>query len=119
LERSNAPWLPDQNLEVKLGFIKDLEHGLVQREADDIGDDVVSYATIKAMSSGNPLMLKKVEMDSKMHRLEALRREWLRARTGMAREKGYIEKRIPRPKPPSAFWKPTSPSASRPARNSR
>jgi hypothetical protein len=84
-----------QNLEAKLGFIKDLERGLIQREADDIGDDVVSYATIKAMSSGNPLMLKKVELDSQMHRLEALRREWLRARTGMAREKGYIEKRIP------------------------
>lgn len=84
-----------QNLEAKLGFIKDLERGLVQREAEDIGDDVVSYATIKAMSSGNPLMLKKVELDSKMHRLDALRREWLRARTGMAREKGYVERRIP------------------------
>jgi N12 class adenine-specific DNA methylase len=84
-----------QNLEAKLGFIKDLERGLVQREAEDIGDDVVSYATIKAMSSGNPLMLKKVELDSKMHRLEALRREWLRNRTGMAREKGYVERRIP------------------------
>jgi len=84
-----------QNLEAKLGFIKDLERGLVQREADDIGDDVVSYATIKAMSSGNPLMLKKVELDSKMHRLEALRREWLRARTGMGHEKAYTERRIP------------------------
>ena len=50
-----------QLLEAKLGFIKDMERGTVQREADDIGDDVVSYAAIKAMSSGNPRLLKKVE----------------------------------------------------------
>jgi ATP-dependent helicase YprA (DUF1998 family) len=69
-----------QGLETKLGFITDLDRGLVQREADDIGDDVVSYAAIKAIASGNPLMMKKVELDSKVLSLDALRAEWLRAR---------------------------------------
>jgi hypothetical protein len=96
LGRSNAPWLPDQLLEAKLGFIKDMERGTVQREADDIGDDVVSYAAIKAMSSGNPKLLKKVELDSQMLKLDALRREWLSARSSMMLGKDWKLKRVPR-----------------------
>lgn len=84
-----------QLLEAKLGFIKDMERGTVQREADDIGDDVVSYAAIKAMSSGNPKLLKKVELDSEMLKLDALRREWLSARSSMMYSKGWREKRLP------------------------
>jgi hypothetical protein len=84
-----------QLLEAKLGFIKDLERGLIQREADDIGDDAVSYAAIKAISSGNPRLLKKVELDSQMLRLDALRREWLRSRSSMAHDKSWYEKRQP------------------------
>lgn len=84
-----------QTLEAKLGFIKDLERGLIQREVDDIGDDAVSYAAIKAISSGNPRLLKKVEHDSQMLRLDALRREWLRSRSSMAHDKSWYEKRQP------------------------
>lgn len=85
-----------QLLEAKLGFIKDMERGTVQREADDIGDDVVSYAAIKAMSSGNPKLLKKVELDSQMLKLDALRREWLSARSSLVWSKDWKLKRLPR-----------------------
>jgi len=84
-----------QTLETKLGFIKDLERGIVQRDADDIGDEVASYAAIKAIASGNPLMLKKVELDAALIRLDALRAEWLRTRSGHVRDKAFIESRIP------------------------
>lgn len=44
------------------------------RDVDDIGDLALSYAEVKALATGNPLILEKASVDSEVARLGRLRR---------------------------------------------
>jgi hypothetical protein len=44
------------------------------REVDDIGEQALSYAEVKALASGNPLLLEKAGVDNEVARLSRLRR---------------------------------------------
>jgi N12 class adenine-specific DNA methylase len=63
-----------QTLETKARFIGQVMSGDVTvREAEDLESGALSYAEIKALASGNPLVLEKVRIDAEMRRLDALR----------------------------------------------
>jgi len=60
-----------QTIETKTGFIEQVKRGDVSmREMDDLGDNAASAAEIKALASGNPLVLEKVKLDSEIQKLE-------------------------------------------------
>ena len=65
-----------QLLETKQRFIDQLLSGAAEDDSsDDIGDTALSYAEIKAMSVGNPLLKKRVEVANELQRYRALQRK--------------------------------------------
>ncbi len=64
-----------QTVERKASFIAQVTTGrLVDREVDDIGDQALSYAEVKAMATGNPLIMEKAAVDTELARLVRLER---------------------------------------------
>ena len=71
-----------QTLERKATFIGQVMHGrLDSREISDIGDTALSFSEVKALATGNPLLMDKAEADSSLTRLQRAERAWLRTRT--------------------------------------
>ena len=53
-----------QTVERKAAFINQVATGrAVDRDVDDIGDQALSYAEVKALATGNPLILEKASVD--------------------------------------------------------
>lgn len=62
-----------QILETKQRFISQVEKGdITVREADDIDEATLSYAEIKAITSANPKIKRKMELDMEVARLRDL-----------------------------------------------
>ena len=60
-------------LENKQRFISQIEKGDVTvREADDIDETTLSYAEIKAITSANPKIKRKMELDNELQNLRLL-----------------------------------------------
>jgi len=71
-----------QTVERKARFIGQVMKGrLDSREIDDIGQDALSYSEVKALASGDPLVLDKAEADNTVASLERLRRAHDRGQT--------------------------------------
>ncbi|HUP69648.1 MAG TPA: hypothetical protein VM142_07505 [Acidimicrobiales bacterium] len=67
-----------QTVERKAAFINQVATGrAVDRDVDDIGDQALSYAEVKALATGNPLILEKATVDADVARLGRLRRAHL------------------------------------------
>ena len=67
-----------QLLENKAGFIAQIMSGsLTEREAEDIGDSVLTFSQIKALASGNPKVMQKITLDAERQRMNAVRASWL------------------------------------------
>ncbi len=65
-----------QLLETKQRFISDLLSGSIsERSAEDIENTVLSYAEVKALAIGNPLMKERVETANELSRSLALQRK--------------------------------------------
>jgi len=63
-----------QTLETKQRFIEQIMSGKVTvREAEDLESGALSFAEIKALASGNPLVMEKVKIDTEVRRLDMLR----------------------------------------------
>jgi len=64
-----------QTLETKARFIQQVITGRATvREAEDLeGGGALSYAEIKAIASGNPLVMEKVRIDTEVSKLDVLR----------------------------------------------
>ncbi|HEU5002562.1 MAG TPA: SNF2-related protein [Actinomycetota bacterium] len=63
-----------QTVERKAAFIHQVMAGEVAgRELEDIGDVALSYAEVKALATGNPLILEKAGVDNEVARLLRLR----------------------------------------------
>ncbi|MBQ3219330.1 MAG: DEAD/DEAH box helicase family protein [Clostridia bacterium] len=66
-----------QILENKQRFISQIDRGdLTVREADDIDETTLSYAEIKAITSANPKIKRKMEVDSEIQRLRVLESQY-------------------------------------------
>ena len=64
-----------QALETKARFIAQVMTGeSAVRRAEDIGDQELSYAEVKAIASGNPAVLTLAEADAELQRLSILRK---------------------------------------------
>lgn len=65
-----------QLLENKQRFISSFLSGTsVVREMDDIADSVLSYAEVKALAIGNPLIKKRVETSNRLERIKIASRQ--------------------------------------------
>jgi len=64
-----------QTLERKAAFIAQVTRGdLPDRDVDDIGDQALSFAEVKALATGDPLVLDKAAVDADVARLARLER---------------------------------------------
>jgi hypothetical protein len=64
-----------QALERKARFIAQVMHGRTgTREISDIGDAALSFSEIKALATGNPLLIDKAEADAELARLQRAER---------------------------------------------
>ena len=62
-----------QTLERKARFIGQVLGGRPSgRDVDDIGDATLSYAEVKALATGNPLLLELAEANAEVTRLRSL-----------------------------------------------
>ena len=64
-----------QTCERKAGFIDQVMRGDVTgRDLDDVGDDVLSYAEVKALATGNPLVIEQAGVQAELAKLDRLAR---------------------------------------------
>ncbi len=84
-----------QLLETKQRFIADLLSGsLTARSGSDIEDTVLSYAEVKALAVGNPLVKKRVEAANELSRLATLQRKAFESREALLKEAGQLPSKI-------------------------
>ncbi len=66
-----------QTLETKARFIAQLMQGDTgMRSAEDVELAALSYAEVKALASGNPLVLEKAGVDTELAKLSLLKSQW-------------------------------------------
>lgn len=71
---SNATALPDQTIENKQKFISQIMTSKSPvRSCEDIDEAALSYAEIKALCAGNPLIKEKMDLDIEVARLKLLK----------------------------------------------
>ena len=76
-----------QLLETKQKFISALLEGsITERSGSDVDDTVLSYAEVKALAIGNPLIKQRVETVNELNRYRALQRK-------LVEEKELLEKK--------------------------
>lgn len=76
-----------QTLERKKKFIDQIMRGkLDQREIEDVGDTALSYAEVKALATGNPLLMQKTKADTLVGKLTRLERAHQRTQTNLRRD---------------------------------
>ena len=69
---SNVYLLPDQLIETKQRFISQVMSGKApSRSCEDLDEAVLSYGEIKALSTGNPHILEKVQLEKDIPRRDA------------------------------------------------
>ena len=77
---SNVPALPDQIIENKQRFISQIMTSKTPvRSAEDVDEATLSYAEIKAIATGNPLIKEKMDIDVKLERLKMAKSEFMKA----------------------------------------
>ena len=86
-----------QTLERKARFIGQVMHGrLDTREIADIGDTALSFSEVKAIATGNPLLMDKAEADAALARLQRGERAHLRNQDALRHAIGDFEAEIAR-----------------------
>lgn len=82
-------------LNVKANFIEQVmtaESGL--RTVEDISMSALSYAEIKAIASGNPLVMEKATVDADVQKLTLLRSQWEDERWSLGRRESSLVSRL-------------------------
>jgi hypothetical protein len=76
-----------QLLETKQRFISELLEGsLTERSGSDVENVVLSYAEVKALAIGNPLVKKRVETSNEITRLLSLHRKSIESHIALEKE---------------------------------
>jgi len=69
-----------QTLERKAKFIAQIMRGSLDvRDIEDVGDTALSFGEVKALASGDPLILDKAKVDNELAKLERLSRAYNRS----------------------------------------
>lgn len=80
-----------QTIETKARFIEQIMSGtLTQRRIDDVSEFVLSAAEVKAIASGNPLVLRKVALELELSRMERVRAVHERTRFDLMRQRDWL-----------------------------
>jgi hypothetical protein len=96
-EAATFPRLPDQTVEAKARFIEQALAGeITARTVEDTSDVVLSAAEIKAIASGNPQIVRKVQLEAEVARLERVRAVWLDTRRNLQLERHFSDEEIRR-----------------------
>ena len=75
-----------QTVERKARFISQIMRGRLDlRSIEDIGDSSLSFAEVKALASGDPLVLDKAQADAELTRVARLQRAWQRNHDALTR----------------------------------
>ena len=83
-----------QLLENKAGFIDQIARGEVNtREVEDVSDTVLTFSEIKALASGNPLIMQKVVLEADYQRLSAVRLSWQSSKNRLLGDARYFEQK--------------------------
>lgn len=86
-----------QTLETKARFIAQIMAGnKSMRSVEDAELAALSYAEVKALASGNPLVLEKAKVDSEVARLSALKQAWRQARYALEHRSAVLPLTIKR-----------------------
>ena len=65
-----------QTLETKCRFIAQVMNGdATVRRAEDVDSAALTYAEVKAIASGNPLVIEKAQIDAEVMRLTRLKKQ--------------------------------------------
>ena len=81
---SNTADLPDSLVENKQRFISQvMTSKTVSRTCEDIDEATLSYAEIKAVATGNPMIKEKMEIDNDVQRLKLLKASYDSQRYGL------------------------------------
>jgi hypothetical protein len=84
-----------QTVERKARFIAQVMRGRLDvREIEDIGDAALSYNEVKALATGNPLLMEKAEADAELTRLERAERAHHRNLDALRRKVTKADQRI-------------------------
>ena len=84
-----------QILESKARFIHQILSGeITQRTAEDIGEMVLTTAQVKAIASGNPQVMQRVQLELNLIKLERLRAAYYNNRSSMRHELSYLPNRV-------------------------
>jgi N12 class adenine-specific DNA methylase len=88
-----------QTLETKARFIAQVMSGTVTvREAEDIAGGALNYAEIKAIASGNPLVMEKIRIDTEVRKLDVLKSSHLNQQFDIRRQVQQLPEQIARMK---------------------
>lgn len=80
-----------QTIETKARFIEQIMSGtLTQRRIDDVSEFVLSAAEVKAIASGNPLVLRKVVLELELSRMDRVRAVHERTRYDLGRQRAWV-----------------------------
>lgn len=86
-----------QTVERKAAFIHQVMAGTIDgRDVEDIGDVALSYAEVKALASGNPLILEKAGVDNEVAKLNRLKQAHFRDQASLKRTLSDTQAEIPR-----------------------
>src|SRR5215472_5744133 len=81
--------------ERKARFIAQVMRGRLDvREIEDIGDAALSFSEVKALATGNPLLMDKAEADAELVRLQRAERAHYRNQDGLRYTINRIGQRI-------------------------
>lgn len=84
-----------QTLERKAGFIAQvMEHTGEARTVEDVTSQALSFAEVKALASGNPMVIEKAGVDSQVARLVALKSVFMNDQRKFANEIRFAEDAI-------------------------
>jgi N12 class adenine-specific DNA methylase len=84
-----------QTVERKARFIAQVMRGRLDvREIEDIGDAALSYNEVKALATGNPLLMDKAEADAELTRLQRAERAHHRNHDALRHKVASTDKRI-------------------------
>lgn len=82
-------------LELKAKFIRQIMEGRIsQRSIEDIDQVVIGFAEMKALATGDGLLIEKVEIESNLNRLYALRTQFNTERGRLKYELSQLPARI-------------------------
>jgi hypothetical protein len=82
-----------QTVERKASFISQIMRGdITDRSIDDVGDQALSYAEVKALATGNPLIMEKAGVEAELTKLERLQASHRQDQSNLVRRVSAAER---------------------------